>query len=288
MVNKFKSTKTKEQKSVEMKNILETLEKGVRDVFDSERYKKYLEFFGKFHNYSFNNTILILMQCPNAKRCASYATWTKLKMPVKKGERGIRILVPIPYKYEKKINLNDEDTEIITGIRYRVGHVYDISQVEGAVPEIAEEIKHNPKYLKPIIESLLVSSKVSVFYDISLRKGDANGYYNPCTDSIALREGMSTLQTFKTLLHETAHSILHKTDSEKYTREEAEVQAESVAFVVCTAFELDTSGYSFGYIANWSTGKELAELKNSISLIEKTSREIINWITSATNLKLAS
>lgn len=279
-------TKTKEQKSLEMKNILETLENGIMDVFDSEKYKRYLDFCSRFHNYSFNNIILVLSQCPNAKMCASYATWTSLKMPVKKGEKGIKILYPVPFKYEEKTDdEQDEEPKVKTGIRYKVGHVFDISQVDGEMPELVNELELNPEYLESIIHELILNSSVPISYDVSLKKSDSNGYYDPSTDTIALRNGMSSLQTFKTLIHEKAHSIMHNKNREDYSRSECEVQAESTAYVVCASFGLDTHEYSFAYIATWSEGRELKELKNSLSLIEKTSKEIIDWVKSTTLLK---
>jgi len=280
-------TKTKKKKSLEMKNILETLENGIRDVFNSEKYKNYLDFCSKFHNYSFNNIILILSQCPNAKMWASYATWKSLKMPVRKGEKGIRILVPIPFNYEKKKDSDDEDEEetiIVKGVRFKVGHVFDVSQVEGEIPELVDDLNLNPEYLDLIIDELIQNSTVPISYDPFLKKGDSNGYYNPITDAIALRKNMSSLQTFKTLIHETAHSILHNKNCKDYSRRECEVQAESVAYVVSATLGIDVSDYSFGYIASWSEGKDLKELRSSLSVIEKTSKEIIDWITRTTNL----
>lgn len=283
------SIKTKEQKSLEMKNILYTLEKGIKDVFNSDKYKKYLYFCSRFHNYSFNNIILILSQCPNAKKCASYATWTSLKMPVKKGEKGIKILFPVTFKYEEKTDdEEDEEPKVKTGIRYKIGHVFDISQVEGEMPELVNELELNPEYLESIIHELILNSSVPISYDVSLKKSDSNGYYDPSTDTIALRKGMSSLQTFKTLIHEKAHSTMHNKNCEDYSRSECEVQAESVAYIVSATIGLDTSEYSFGYIACWSEGKDLRELKNSLALIEKASKEITDWITSTANLKLTA
>lgn len=283
------STKTKEQKSAEMKNILETLEKGIIDVFNSDKYKKYLDFCSKFHNYSFNNIILILSQYPNAQMCASYATWTSLKMPVKKGEKGIKILYPVTFKYDEKTDdEKNEKPKVKTGIRYKVGHVFDVSQVEGEMPELVNELELNPEFLESIIDELILNSSVPISYDMSLKKSDSNGYYDPYSDTIALRNGMSSSQTFKTLIHEKAHSIMHNKNREDYSRNECEVQAESTAYVVCASLGLDTHEYSFAYIATWSEGRELKELKNSLSLIGKTSKEIIDWVKSTTLLKMSA
>lgn len=271
------TSKTKEEMQDEMNAILKSLEVGVMGVFDSEKYKRYLEFCGKFHHYSFNNIILILMQCPNAQMCASYATWRSLKMQVRKGEKGIKILCPVPYSYMNKDNSNEGDkTEtIINGVRFKVGHVFDVSQVDGEMPTLADELKDNPESLNEIINKVIACSPNPVIYDNSLKKNDGNGYYDLLNKSIALRAGMSSLQTFKTLIHEIAHSIMH---DEKYPDRKAEVEAESVAFVVCSALDLDTSSYSFEYVATWSSGKELKELKASLSVIERASKDILKYI----------
>jgi len=298
----YKPDKTIEEKNQEMKAIIQTLEDGVRDVFDSEKYKSFLQMCGKFHQYSFNNVLLILSQCSKAQFCASYSTWKSMKMPVKKGEKGLRILCPVTYQFEKKNRLRnkvknieeenkkeDENEAVLErSVRFRVGHVFDISQVEGELPVIANELTDNPEYLIKVIEDLIKTSPIPIKYDASLRRGGSNGYYDIVLKEIALRNNMNSMQTFKTLIHEIAHSILHSNGIEKYTREEAEVQAESTAFVVCSSLGLDTSEYSFTYIATWSKGKELTELKNSLSAIEKASKDILDRIATFTELKLTA
>lgn len=269
-------TKSKEDKQQEMNTIIRTLEDGVIEVFDSKKYKRYLEFCGKFHHYSFNNIILILMQYPNAQMCASYTTWKKLKMQVRKGERGIKILCPIPYYYKKKENTDEsEEEKVISAVGFKIGHVFDISQVDGEVPMLAEELTANPDNLNDLIDKVIASSPVPVIYDNKITKNDGNGYYDMKTKTIALRAGMGSLQTFKTLIHEIAHSIMH---NEKYPDRKAEVEAESVAFVVCSALGLDTSDYSFEYIAAWSSSREIGELRGSLSGIENTSKKILKFL----------
>lgn len=291
----YKPDKTIEEKNQEMKAIIQTLENGVRDVFDSEKYKSFLQMCGKFHQYSFNNVLLILSQCPKAQVCSSYTTWKSMKMPVKKGEKGIKILCPITYSYKKKNSSNDDgntvedtDTLVVQGVRFKIGHVFDVSQVEGDLLTLTNELTDDTESLKKLVDEFINSSSVKVTFDSSLKKGGANGYYDLNTKSISLREGMSGMQTFKTLIHETAHSILHDNKNVKYSRKEAEVQAESTAFVVCSALGLDTSEYSFGYIASWSSGKDIKELKDSISIIEKASKEILECINSISNMKLTA
>lgn len=216
------------------------------------------------------------MQYPNAQMCASYTTWKKLKMQVRKCERGIKILCPVPYYYKKKENTDEsEEEKIISTVGFKIGHVFDISQVDGDVPMLAEELTANPDNLNDLIDKVIASSPVPITYDKRLTENDGNGYFDMKTKTIALRVGMGSLQTFKTLIHEIAHSIMH---GEKYSDRKAEVEAESVAFVVCSSLGLDTSSYSFEYVATWSSGKELNELKGSLSIIENTSKVILKCI----------
>jgi len=281
--NKQFNVKSKEDKQEEINLILKSLEDGVRGVFDSEKYKKYLEFCGKFHHYSFNNIMLILIQCPHAQKCASYTTWKSLKMQVRKGEKGIRILCPVPYSYTRKEKSTEEDGEessyfLVSSVKFRIGHVFDISQVDGEIPIMANELTDNPEHLQNMIDNLIAYSPTHVFYDSSLNKGQGNGYYDLETKTIALRAGMSSLQTYKTLIHEIAHSQLHNDD--RFSTRDAEVQAESIAYVVCSALGLDTSEYSFEYVASWSEGRELKELRTSLLVIEQASKNILNSLLS--------
>lgn len=295
------SKKSKEERKAEMDRVLETLEQGVKSVFTSENYINYLKFFSQFHNYSFNNVIMILMQYPTASRVASFRTWNKLGLKVKKGSKGIKVLVPIPYSYTKEEVVTDEfnnprydkngkemveETEV-KGLTFRLGNVFDISQVEGDVeiPTLAKELQDNPKQLEEAIESLIRASEVPINYDYSLSSETAYGYYDLNEKAIYLRADLNSMHLFKTLIHEKAHSMLHNKDQNKYTREEAEVQAESTAFVVCNCLGFDTSTYSFGYIASWSKNKELKELKESLKVIADTSNEILRWIEKSTDLR---
>ena len=245
--------------------VLKKLEQGVKEIFTSENYLNYLKFFSKFHNYSSNNVIMILMQYPAASRVASLKTWNKLGLKIKRGSKGIKILVPIPYsytknkvatdefnniKYDKDGNKIVEETEI-NGITFRLGNVFDISQVEGEVPKLAHELQANPKHLAEILETLISTSTIPIKYNYSLN-------------------------------NKTAHSILHNEKQNKYSREEAEIQAESIAFVVCNCLGFDTSNYSFGYIASWSKNKQIKELKESLNIIANTSNEILKWIEEST------
>lgn len=294
--------KTKEERKQEMDQALETLEKGVKGVFTSENYRNYLKFFSQFHNYSFNNVIMILMQYPTASKVASFRTWNKLGLKVKKGSKGIKVLVPIPYSYTKEEVVTDEFNNVrydkngnkvveeteVNGLTFRLGNVFDISQVEGEIPTLTNELLDNPKQLEEAIEALIKTSSVPINYDYTLNSQTAYGYYSLIEKTIYLRPDLNSMHMFKTLIHEKAHSMLHNKDQNKYTREEAEVQAESTAFVVCSCLGFDTSEYSFGYIASWSKNKELKELKESLKVIADTSNEILKWIEESTGLKVGS
>lgn len=299
---KTKTSKSREQIQAEINLTLERLQQGVKDVFTSDNYKNYLQFFAKMHNYSFNNTILILSQLPTASLCASFQTWKSLKCPVKKGETGIKILVPIPYKQELLMDCKDQQGNVILNAdgtkqkekvyvertTFRLGHVFDVSQVTGEIPSLSHELEGTTKGFSKAIKELMANSDVPITFDNTLSGTSTNGYYHVTEHRIALKRGMSANQTMKTLIHEKAHSLLHNGNGAKYSRNEAEVQAESIAFVVSEILGLDTSDYSFGYIASWSGGKELNELQQSVAIIDKTSREILKWIDENSSLSIAT
>lgn len=282
--------KSKEERQLELSKTLQLLEKGVQDVFTSDRYLQYLKFYSRMHNYSFNNTILILSQFPEASFVASYATFKSMHINVKKGSKALKVLVPIPYKKEilKTNKDNPEESELIeiNKIYFRLGNVFDISMTDGSVPSLVTELTDNPKELEKAISMLMQNNSIPTEFDENLVGTSTNGYYHITDDKICIKPNMSLLQTFKTLIHEKAHSILHRKDCEKYSRNECEVQAESIAFCTCEALGLDTSDYSFGYVASWSQGKELRELQNSLSIIEKTTKEILKWVTENSSLSI--
>lgn len=288
--DKFKK-KTNEERKVELTTALQKLEDCVVDMFTSDRYKEYLRFFSQMHNYSFNNTILILSQYPQASRVASFQTWKSLHISVKKGEKAIKVLVPIPY-HKEIVNVNadnPEDKEIvkIDKLYFKLGNVFDIGQTDGELPSLLNELSDNPEELTKAIPILMRCNSIPTEFEESLRGDSANGYYHVVDNRIAIKPDMPSSQTFKTLIHEKAHSILHTKDI-KYSRNEAEVQAESIAYIVSNALGLDTSEYSFGYIAGWSKNKDIAELRQSLFLIEQTSKSILKWITDNTELQLVS
>ena len=281
--------KRREEQEEQIKALTDQLEKGIKEVFTSEKYKAYLSTMEKFHSYSFNNSILIYVQKPNATMVAGFKTWQSLERQVKKGERGIRIFAPRPYKVIRDVEAVDPGTgEVLLDpngkpimekeersyVRFIPVKVFDVSQTEGkALPTLTEELQGEAQNYEALMAAIKEAAQVPIRFDTwaDSKKGD----YNLTNQEIVIKSGMSERQTVKTAIHETAHSILH-TDKE-HLKDSAtmEVEAESVAFVVCQHFGLDTSDYSFGYLASWSSGKELPELKASLQTIQKTSDGLI-------------
>lgn len=253
--------------------ITKKLEDGVKNVFENGNYAEYLKVMSKFHNYSVNNCILIAMQKPEATMVAGYKKWQKeFKRQVKKGEKSIKIIAPLPHK--KLVEKDGEEKEV-SWISYRAVPVFDISQTEGAeIPTICHDLKGTVEEYTTIIGKLESLSEVSIVYEDI--KGNAKGYYSDAEKKITICKGMEEKQTIKTLVHEITHSILHRkgaeTDTDRRTRE---VQAERVAYVVCDYLGIDTSDYSFEYIASWSSNKETKELKASLDIIQDTAKKII-------------
>ena len=278
-----------------MKEITDRLETGIQQLFDSDRYKAYLTTMAKFHNYSFNNTLLIAMQ--GGQLVAGFNKWKDtFHRTVKKGEKGIKILAPAPYKVKQKMEKLDEqgkpildkDGKPLTEEKtvqipaFKVVSVFDVSQTEGEpLPSIAvNELSGSVQDYQDFFKALEQASPVPIgFEDI---EGGAHGYFHLLDNRIAIQEGMSQLQTIKTAIHEIAHAKLHAidpTDPEQTNRPDSrtrEVQAESVAYAVCQHYGLDTSEYSFGYVAGWSSGRELAELKASLEIIRNAAHELIS------------
>ena len=283
---------------LKMDTIMNSLEKGVHEIFTSEKYHIYLNTMSKFHNYSFNNTLLIAMQRPDATLVAGYQTWKKkFNRQVQRGEKGIKIIAPAPIKEKRRVEKVDEETqEIVIGDdgqpeteivermtpRFRVTTVFDVSQTEGEpLPTLGTtELEGNVVIYEDFMKGLEELSPVPFrFEDIG---NGAKGYYSE--KYIAIQRDMSNAQTMKTAVHETAHTILHDRDIMQENgvskdRTTKEVEAESVAYVVCSHFGLDTSEYSFSYIAGWSSNKEMSELRNSMDTIRVTSSKLIEDIT---------
>ncbi len=275
-----------------MKEITDKLEQGIQDLFNSEQYMTYLKTMAKFHNYSFRNTILIAMQNPQASYVAGYGAWqAKFKRQVRKGEKGIKIFAPAPYKkmveqktFDKDGKPHIEEKEIVVPA-FKVTTVFDISQTDGEeLPTLgADQLIGNVSDYNKLFEALKEISPVPISFE-NIESG-AKGYYQLKEQRIAIQENMSELQTVKTAIHEIAHAKLHALpeneddkDIDRPDRRTREVQAESVAYTVCQHFGIDTSDYSFGYIAGWSSGRETEELKNSLEIIRNTAADFINAI----------
>ena len=282
-----------------MKEITDRLETGIQELFESERYKAYLTTMSKFHSYSFNNTLLIAMQ--GGQLVAGYNKWRDdFHRNVKKGEKAIKILAPAPFKAKKEVQKLDaqgrpvmgKDGKPVTEVQeiqvpaFKIVSVFDVSQTEGEpLPSIGvEELTGSVERYGEFFKVLEQTSPVPIgFEDIP---GGSHGYYHLTEKRIAIQKGMSELQTLKTAIHEIAHSKLHAIDPEAPAIEQAdrpdsrtrEVQAESVAYAVCQHYGLDTSDYSFGYVASWSSGKDLKELKASLETIRATAHELITTI----------
>lgn len=290
--------KTEKQK---VQEITEKLEQGIKELFESEKYKTYLNTMSKFHNYSFNNTLLIAMQKPDATLVAGFKAWQKnFDRYVKKGEKGIRILAPAPYKIKEEQEKLDpvtgeimldkngmpvtEEVEIKIPA-FRVVPVFDVSQTDGKeLPDIGvNELSGSVEDYEDFMQALTEVSPVPITYEDI--EGEAKGYFHTTDHRIAIQEGMSQSQTVKTAIHEVAHAKLHDRERNQdidavldKDRNTKEVEAESVAYTVCQHFGIDTSDYSFGYIAGWSSGRDMKELKSSLDTIRKTASELITGI----------
>ena len=293
---------TAEKPAEKLKEITDRLEQGIAELFDSERYKEYLRVMSKFHNYSFNNTLLIAMQKPDASLIAGFTAWkNQFQRNVKKGEKGIKIIAPSPFKIKQETEKIDPQTQKpvigrdgkpvteekeITIPAYKVVSVFDVSQTEGKeLPDIAvDALTGDVEQYSDFFAALEKTSPVPIGFEKI--EGGAHGYYHLEDKRIALDEGMSELQTLKTAIHEIAHAKLHDIDlnapkdeqQPRVDRRTREVEAESVAYTVCQHYGLDTSDYSFGYVAGWSSGRELAELKSSLETIRSAAADIINSI----------
>ena len=292
---------TSEKPAEKLKEITDRLEQGKTALFDRERYKEYLRVMSKFHNYSFNNTLLIAMQKPDASLIAGFSAWkNNFGRNVMKGQKGIKILASSPFKIKKELEKIDPQTgkafigkdgkpvteeKEITIPAFKVVSVFDVSQTEGKeIPDIAVNmLTGDVEHYKDVFAALEKTSPVPVGFEKI--EGGAHGYYHLEDKRIAINEGMSELQTLKTAIHEIAHAKLHdidlnapKDEQPRVDRRTREVEAESVAYTVCQHYGLDTSDYSFGYVAGWSSGRELSELKSSLETIRSAAAEIINSI----------
>ena len=293
---------TAQKPAEKMKEITDRLEQGIQDLFESDRFKEYLQVMSKFHNYSFNNTLLIAMQKPDATLIAGYNSWKNLfGRQVSRGAKGIKVIAPSPYKIKKEVDKIDpktqkpvtdkngkpvkEETEI-TVPAFKVVSVFDVSQTEGKeLPSIGvDELTGDVAQYADFFKATEQASPAPVGFE-KIESG-AKGYYSQTEKRIAINEGMSELQNLKTLIHAIPHAKLHDIDlnapaqkqAERPDRRTREVQAESIAYTVCQHYMLDTSDYSFAYVAEWSSGRELSELKASLETIRSTASELIKEI----------
>ena len=288
----------KQNKQENMKALTDKLEQGVKDVYDSDRYKNFLAVMSKFYFYSFRNSLLIMQQKPDATHVAGFNAWkTTFKRTVNKGEKGLQILAPAPYRIKVAMERLDQTTQKpvldssgkpvtedveITKPAFRAVYVFDVSQTSGEpLPELITELTGSVAAYKAFFESLKSVSPFPMrFEDI---QSGAKGYCDPVNREIAIKTGMSELQNIKTAIHEITHADLHAGQihlsiNEKKDRRTKEVEAESVAFVVCSHYGIDTSDYSFAYVAGWSSDKELKVLKSSLDTIQKQGAELIGRI----------
>jgi antirestriction protein ArdC len=285
-----------------VKALKEKLENGVKAIFESEDYARYLEAMSKFHHYSFGNCLLIFFQCPEASAVAGYTTWKRLGRTVKKGEKGIQILAPCPFKAMIEQNKLDDRGRIVFGpdgkpetestlvnlTRFKIAYVFDVSQTEGKeLPSLGvDELTGDVEGFDEIFSAVEAFSPVPIHFR---EPEDSKGCYNQLEQCIYVNKGMSQVQTMKTLIHETAHAKLHAlpvsagiiVGTPVKDRRTREVEAESIAYVVCQHFGIDTSDYSFAYVTGWSKNKETPELKSSLDCISKTAAEMIDAIEKA-------
>ena len=260
---------------------LDRIGDGVRSVWESEEWAKWLRTLAKFHDYSLNNTMLIAMQMPEATRVASYRSWQRdFDRHVRKGERGIEILVPMVVKRKdadsEGVPQDDEEaTERRKLVGFKVGHVFDVSQTEGEpLPTIAEHVSSDVDRYDEVMDAICAVSA----YPVEVVDGlppETNGLFSRM-GYIAIRAGMPQGQTVKTALHELAHSVLHDDPEAEPDRAMREVQAESVAYAVSAALGLDTSGYSFGYVASWAVGKTDEEMRRCMKVVRDAAKGIID------------
>lgn len=289
----------------DMDSIMQSLESGVEELFTSNRYQEFLKTMAKFHNYSFNNTMLIAMQRPDATLVTSYKNWQSMGRQVMKGEKGITIIAPAPYKKMKEKEVLDENQRPIMGTdgkpkteqvevivpHFKAVTVFDIAQTSGEpIQTLAPELLTAAvQDFDSFMQAIQKISPVPIRFDEI--DGNANGYYHNADKEIVIKKGLSESQTLKTAIHETAHAKLHDkeimeslgVEKDRLTKE---VEAESVAYCVCSSFGLDTSDYSFPYIAGWSSSREMKEMKASMDVIRKTAGEMIDQLTEQLEINL--
>lgn len=270
--------------SEKMKQTLDKLEAGVMEFFTSEKFITYLQVMSKFHTYSANNQVLIAMQMPEATAVAGYNSWIRnFDRHVKNGEKSITILAPMKVKIKIDTDRRDADGKVIQEeretIKFRPVSVFDVSQTEGKpLPQIISELTGDVSRYEQLLDAARQAAPYPI--EIGAVEGSAKGWCNYAQEKIVIKEGMSEAQTLKTAFHETAHARIHGGDTDK-SREQKEVEAESIAYVVCSHFGLDTSDYTFGYVATWAGRQDINLLKQSMQTISQTAKSIITDVERA-------
>lgn len=292
---KVMAVEINEKQAAQLKEITDKLEQGVKEVFSSEKYQQYLDMIAKFPRYSANNSLLIMMQKPDAQMCQSFTGWKEMGRFVKKGEKGIKIIAPAPYTIQREQQKVDEkgkpvfdkdgeavmETVDVKVNAFKVVNTFDVSQTYGEeLPSYGvEELTGEVDRFSVMFDALKEICPVPMRFE-NIESG-AKGYYSQTEKRIAIQEGMSEVQTIKTAIHEMAHQKLHAVENAKdakQTRSSKEVEAESVAYTICQHYGIDTSDYSFSYVAGWSEGKDVPELKESLDTIRKAASEMIKAI----------
>lgn len=287
MENKYSTEEYKKIKENEKEELKNTLNEGIKDALNSEKYKSFLNVMSKCHNYSYTNSLLIALQNENATIIKSFMDWKKDGVSINKNEKGIKIFYPIKQvfiEYQKddkgRIALDENGDKIEVGknerITFRVGRVFDISQTNAdrekyeLKKESAEKILNKDN----IISTLEKISGIKIEFNNNL--GRANGRYNPELQKIEVRGNMGDIKTISTCVHEVAHSLLHNKNSElNLSKEQKEFEAESVAYVVCKNLNVDSKENNFLYLANWVGKEDISEFKDSLDRIQKTSNDIL-------------
>lgn len=267
-----------------LKALTDRLEAGVKELFASNRYRDYLKTMASFHQYSARNSLLIFLQKPEATRVAGFEKWKSMERSVNKGEKGLQILAPYSYKKTVEVTRDEDGTLLpsprkkeVTLTAFKPAYVFDISQTNGReLPQITHRLTGTVGEYEQLLEALRQSAPCPVTFEPM--GGSTNGYYAPEENRIAIREGLDQEQTIKTLIHEMAHAKLGHGQSLDLDRQTGEVQAESVAYVVCQHLGIDSSRYSFGYVAGWSRDKELSQLQQSLGVIQKAAADIISSV----------
>lgn len=282
----FDKEKYKSEKAKEIKDISLKIEDGIKKFRDSELFKNYLKVMSKFHKYSFNNSLLIYIQRPDSQLVAGYSTWKKVGRQVKKGSKGIRIFLPTPYKTKEQVErinpvtkVKEKTEEEVTRMSFKLGSVFDISDTEGKeIPRLCSELQGNAEQLAAVIKASEDLTGIKIEYEDI--KGGAKGYFDPKNKRVVVKENLSEKHQMHTVIHETAHAMLHgNMKNDGISREMAETQAEAISLVCCEYFGLDdVSEYSFPYLSSWANDSELSDLKKSLQIIQETSMAMIDKI----------